>query len=58
MKRCNKTLMTPLEKGLAVSARKEGLTLEAISKALRRDPRSIQRLLRQRNIPSKTNRWG
>lgn len=43
-KRGSKRHMTPLERGLALSARRRGMTLDMISEALYRDPRTLQRL--------------
>lgn len=43
----SKRHMTPLERGLALSARREGMTIAKIAKALKRSEHTIIKLLRK-----------
>ncbi len=59
MKTGSRRQMTPLEKGLACSARLEGKTLEYIADALRRDETGLHRLFQRRGVvPPPTCRKG
>lgn len=54
-KRGSKRNMTPLERGLALSARREGMTIIEISRALKRSEHTIIMLLRRTpSIPRTT----
>ncbi len=50
MKTGSRLQMTPLEKGLACSARLEGKTLEYIASALHRDETNLHKLFKKRGI--------
>lgn len=45
-----KMFMTALDRGLAIAARKEGMSIENICRALHRDYPTIQRLLKRNKV--------
>ena len=53
-KRGSKRHMTSMEKGLARSAHREGMSILQISLALKRDPMTIRRLLKMPSTPATT----
>jgi IS30 family transposase len=50
--------MTPLERGLACAARREGMTVAAIADALRRDHRTLQKMFRRRGLKARVKLAG
>lgn len=46
--------MLPLERGLAISARKSGMTIDSIAEALHRDTRTLQQLFQKAGLSKGT----
>lgn len=53
MKTGSKLHMTPLDRGLACAARREGKAIEYIAEALHRDVRTLSKLFQKRGVTRK-----